>query len=775
MSLRTVVEVALHFESFRNVDLFHQGLYHLRARIYREEAGRQLLASPYGHFRSQAQVDSAKARPNRTDHHHLIPAHVVDDMCTFSTRSFLIRYCEEDVELDDVGQFRMELWSGEEDCGPFVVEVDLMFADLTAHGGADRFGEQPDVESTEFKNVSTLALRIHHAEKGVHEFVPIVFDEYHFCLVNMVVHTAVLDVRPRLRPQDLQLVRRRPPATKGVAASAEGPPQPGGTLGTPVSVSRTPARQGQPHQCQPPLSLGEALFGSVGAPPEELLERVEALYWRHVGTLADSYSKQAAWLERICAKCLSRQQQEVFRDCLHRPELRLPQGMPPGGRLPSHATPQAPTALRESLKARLGPSPTERTVAMHFVHDIDAVSAQIAEVWNQSLGVMSSVCREVAALLRMDWEQCIIDRWAVCIQKDVMSDSIAEPTDKNIGILHGGQAEATRRQLASQPVDWTGPCVEDTTLFPPTSQRPVLFEQRYLPRPPSSKATCDAGASVPSESQRLLPSAPKEYDGVHLFVLVHGFQGNSYDMRLMKNNIALLFPEAICLCSSANEDNTDGDVNEMGIRLAQEVVNYVNDWCPASALGRLSFIAHSMGGLIVRAALPLLSEYSSKMHTMLTFSTPHAGYFMNSLSLFHVGLQILQTWRQSQCLSQISMADHSDPRETFMYKLSKSKGLEFFEHVALVSCPSDQYASFDSARIEIGGMLEKHPSQDAYVSMVRNIWEPVKPERVIRFDVDFSIPEQNLDTFIGRASHIQFLECQPIMKMIIHEYAWLFR
>ena len=58
------------------------------------------------------------------------------------------------------------------------------------------------------------------------------------------------------------------------------------------------------------------------------------------------------------------------------------------------------------------------------------------------------------------------------------------------------------------------------------------------------------------------------YKGVHLFVMVHGFQGNSCDMRLLKNNIAMLFPEAMFLCSTANEDFTEGDIGEMGVRLA---------------------------------------------------------------------------------------------------------------------------------------------------------------------------------------------------------------
>mmetsp|Transcript_87611 Transcript_87611/g.281123 ORF Transcript_87611/g.281123 Transcript_87611/m.281123 type:complete len:164 (+) Transcript_87611:2111-2602(+) len=163
------------------------------------------------------------------------------------------------------------------------------------------------------------------------------------------------------------------------------------------------------------------------------------------------------------------------------------------------------------------------------------------------------------------------------------------------------------------------------------------------------------------------------------------------------------------------------------------------------------------------------------MFTFLTFSSPHAGYFLKNISLFHMGLKVLQSWRKSMCLAQLSMADAADPRETFLYKLSKIAGFEHFENIVLMSCPSDQYSPFDSARVEIGGMLDKHSHKDVYCSMVRNMWEHVEPRKVFRFDVNFHIPENNLDSFIGRTAHILFLENQAIMKMIIHNYSFLFR
>ena len=46
-------------------------------------------------------------------------------------------------------------------------------------------------------------------------------------------------------------------------------------------------------------------------------------------------------------------------------------------------------------------------------------------------------------------------------------------------------------------------------------------------------------------------------------------------MRLLKNNLSVMHPDAIFLSSSANEDKTEGDLFEMGERLAEEVRQYI--------------------------------------------------------------------------------------------------------------------------------------------------------------------------------------------------------
>lgn len=43
--------------------------------------------------------------------------------------------------------------------------------------------------------------------------------------------------------------------------------------------------------------------------------------------------------------------------------------------------------------------------------------------------------------------------------------------------------------------------------------------------------------------------------------------------------------------------------------------------------------------------------------------------------------------------------------------------------------------------------------------MAQNILGSIPADVLYRIDVDFRIEETNLDSFIGRTAHIQFLEC----------------
>jgi len=95
-----------------------------------------------------------------------------------------------------------------------------------------------------------------------------------------------------------------------------------------------------------------------------------------------------------------------------------------------------------------------------------------------------------------------------------------------------------------------------------------------------------------------------------------------------------------------------------------------------SCLAKVSFIGHSLGGLIIRAALPHLEgELKDKFFTYVSLSSPHMGYMYNSNKLFDAGMWFLKKWRKSKCLTQLSMTDTKETEQTALFKLSQASGL----------------------------------------------------------------------------------------------------
>ena len=144
-------------------------------------------------------------------------------------------------------------------------------------------------------------------------------------------------------------------------------------------------------------------------------------------------------------------------------------------------------------------------------------------------------------------------------------------------------------------------------------------------------------------------------------------------MEFFKTYFVLYNPEARFLCSKANQKNTDGDIGEMGKKLAEEIRYYIGFSFPnLDNLKKITFLAHSLGGLITRAALPLLDKYKGKMWSFISLSSPHFGY-MYSAGLISAGLWVLKKWYGAKSLEQLSFSDDKNPKHCFLYRLAMAQ------------------------------------------------------------------------------------------------------
>lgn len=85
----------------------------------------------------------------------------------------------------------------------------------------------------------------------------------------------------------------------------------------------------------------------------------------------------------------------------------------------------------------------------------------------------------------------------------------------------------------------------------------------------------------------------------------------------------------------------------------------------------------------MRAALPHLSDYSSKFYGFVSLACPHLGYMNAKSNIVSAGLWILKKWKRSISMSQLKCDDAKNLNDCALYKLSEMEGLGWFKFIAL--------------------------------------------------------------------------------------------
>ncbi|CAK0851646.1 unnamed protein product [Prorocentrum cordatum] len=325
MALQAVTAVAVHAATFRNVDLPHQGLYHLCCCLSQCRDGRLSPCVPH------------ILPPERdTDVRALLPARLASG-AGFQTKSVFIRFSDEEAVLDDVVQFRIE---GEPGAAPpqLQLEVKLMYADLCdgelPAGDPDESARADDVAlprvspsklfEVQFQELSKKTFRLCGAAEPMHAYCPCVFEENYrpsaawasWCTpASWTSGCASCPRRSPCRP-----ARARPhgsrsgcPRTRAACCTSRdcGTPGraragPGGSLGGPRPASLAEdlvrlARGAEPPRSPPAAPAGGCSEGSTprDAPESGVAAAVDLLQRRCVGRLAEARQDLVGFLQAV--------------------------------------------------------------------------------------------------------------------------------------------------------------------------------------------------------------------------------------------------------------------------------------------------------------------------------------------------------------------------------------------------------------------------------------------------------------------------------------------
>lgn len=231
MSINALKEFMIHFHTYRNVDLINQGLYHIRARIYYTENNIKYYAIPYFYSESKGSENLLRTKECDIKPHNIIPNHISENNWEYVSKTFLIRYYDEEVEIDEFCYFRLELpYSLLSKKIVYNIEFELFFSDAllalesdrkainfnsnannnanynsnysSNNNGVNGKGNNGNVlNNVEFKSASLQNCYINY-DNGcpgyVESFNPVIYGDAFFSILNTSVHMVILDYKLRL-------------------------------------------------------------------------------------------------------------------------------------------------------------------------------------------------------------------------------------------------------------------------------------------------------------------------------------------------------------------------------------------------------------------------------------------------------------------------------------------------------------------------------------------------------------------------------------------------
>ena len=696
-------DVIVHLGSFRNVALFHRGVYHLRLQLRTE--GEPGVVPPSGFFSCPPAAVCDVLSTSR-----------IDDEA-FSTRSFIVRFRDEEHVLNEGCSFRAESMNALES-SRMLLTVELHFCPLvSSKAGAYVIPSDPS-----FTVLVSQTLCIQKAST-LHELHPVRFKDQQVDL-EVYLHCDIT----RFCYSNLRLtdVLGQPetvwPNTRRVLSESEA-----------SRLTESLVKPALTNHSNLQVALGPILRAYCGLGKDE----ADNLNQRLKEAVSIGFDL-IGWQQRVVGD-FREQEAGVEKELLALIE-RL------------NAESCALYALVFSiLPCICGPL---------FVIGRRAYREQLRGYWG------CQVLTQTVAFEEADWAQ-------VCDEKQLL-DGL-----KCRIIAEEEKASGLARNLSVFDTDFHRfPLKLPKALLQSYSAK----EQPCIPTtlPPSPPRPCGYG------SEEEVPLSRH-----HVIVLQHGFLGNSYDMRLMRNSLALDMSTGSetdrgerfhYLCASSNDENNQDSIEDMAARLAQEVATFILDKVPhAASLGdnlRVSFVGHSLGGLVIRCALedPALSFIRKSLHCYASLATPHLGTIYSASPLVSAGMRALWQYQRSPALQQLVLEDgggDGSVAASRIYKLSENTTLRDFRHVVVVAALKDQYVPLRSARMQVDDLRASRDAKHGatVVQMAQNLFAQIgDPTKLVRVTLELGSTEDfaSVDVMIGRAAHISYLEHTPTAVLVAH-------
>ena len=770
MSLNYLYEIMIHFHTYKNIELLNQGVYQIKSKIYTTLNNKKYYALPYFFTESKDLENLYQTDEQSNKNPFAINSEISQNNYEYTTKSFFIKYADEEIELDEFCYFRIEIPEQYTKNGfNFFCQFDLYSSDLPSQTTGDQKNPKDLTNSLipnfQFKYIQTETVDITNStnenfdlnDSFNESYSPIVFHSNYSSLLRVSIHKILIDYKIRIDINELPFLLEDP---ENKADKKDNSSE---------------------NKDNNPIALINFLLNEKVVNNEINVETINNLYKKYVLGLIGSYIGVKNRLNYLTNKLIEENMKAEYSMFLNNQPLIIYSEESDEKTINLHNDEDLNDVLNliQNLGSRISDY-SKDYIGYRIFKEINVISSQVLYIWHKYIELIRNFPAPVNFIMQLNFTNKLKEDLNKFLKTSTVlipdSTSLVIPSEENIQTINNAQAEEIRKSLKE---NYKKPIFENSNYKISPEIYPILFEEIYTK---NTNQNIEEKSNYPDLRQKNATNPqiiePKHDNnlGLHLIVLVHGFEGNSNDMRILKNEIGLINPSIVFLPSAANQDDTGADVISMGKKLAAEVKSYIKEWNNGLIFKKISFIGHSIGGVIIRAALPDLEEFKDKFWLYLSLSSPHLGYVFSDSTLIKTGMWVLKRWKGSKSLEQFMQNDHKDLNESCLYKLSEYNGLNWFKYVYLLSSHQDNYSPYESSRIQFNSSsLSNDKKSENYKNMACNILSKITNNTLKRIDVNFVIQEKNFDSFIGRTAHIQFLENTDFMKIMFYHIEDLFK
>ena len=203
MSIYGLTELLIHFHCFRNIDLTNQGLYQIRVRLHYTHNNVKYYGIPYYFNSSKENEELYKKDDKCYNLYNLIAPHTNENNNEYISKSFYIRFSDEEVDLDDFCYFRLEIPSNHlSSLNLYNVEFELHYSDSLYTLNKDKSAiatQSQMISDSEFKPVNNQVVIVNFDKETFTEtYIPIIYTDNFSSMLNLSMHMANLDFRLRI-------------------------------------------------------------------------------------------------------------------------------------------------------------------------------------------------------------------------------------------------------------------------------------------------------------------------------------------------------------------------------------------------------------------------------------------------------------------------------------------------------------------------------------------------------------------------------------------------